>query len=447
MIELSPSGILSLVVAGAMLLLAGGLLYIDFNNRIHRAFAVLLLMRALAVGTRAFGGAFDSYASRVSVYYLLAIPFVALYFVYVYRQRYHGSHATMGAGRGWIPGVLLAGWIGVEIAYLMDHGLYRTIDTFGPLHLFENALMISAFAFIALLLARDALRTADVVPRRSRLFAAAGFALEPVYRCASQFTDAVLDTARAGGIRFLFLELDRLGLALAVGLLGVLAAQVLYRIRHTDDAVERTDLQRFLVPWLLPLASAALVLILIEIQGTFATIKLIVIFDKLWILALPLLVSYALVKYRFLEIDLKLKFVVRQSTVAAVFAGLFWVASEVLESFVDISGLMWGVLAAAAIVLALKPIQWLAQGVTERLLPTVEDTPEYRAERRLHVYRAAVDGAHKDQRITAAERDMLDHLRDELGLTGKQAAAIERQAAVAAQASGAVLEARSAEPT
>ena len=81
---------------------------------------------------------------------------------------------------------------------------------------------------------------------------------------------------------------------------------------------------------------------------------------------------------------------------------------------------------SAAIVLALKPVQRFAEGVANRLMGGVQDTPEYLRARKHQVYRAALEGAVADGVISVRERSILRRLQQELGISEREAARAER---------------------
>jgi hypothetical protein len=140
-----------------------------------------------------------------------------------------------------------------------------------------------------------------------------------------------------------------------------------------------------------------------------------------------LLLAYGVLRTQLFDIDLKIKFVLRQSTVAAMIAGLFIVASEVLESMISVSGLTLSVLVAVGILIILRPMHRFALRVTDRLMSGVQDTPEYLDARKNSVYRAAIEGAVEDGIVTDKERRILDRLREELGISPDDAAQIENE--------------------
>ena len=60
-------------------------------------------------------------------------------------------------------------------------------------------------------------------------------------------------------------------------------------------------------------------------------------------------------------------------------------------------------------------------------MPNTRNTAEYRASRKLLVYEEAVSEAHLDGGISDKERSLLVRLRDSLGISESDAAAIERK--------------------
>jgi hypothetical protein len=140
-----------------------------------------------------------------------------------------------------------------------------------------------------------------------------------------------------------------------------------------------------------------------------------------------LLLAYAVLRWQLFDIDLKVKFVLRQSTVVAMIAGGFIVASEILESMIPVSGTTVSIAVAVVILIVLRPMHRFALGMTDRLMSSVQNTPEYLDGRKNSVYRAAMEGAVEDGIVTETERRILDRLREELGISPDDAAAIENE--------------------
>ena len=140
-----------------------------------------------------------------------------------------------------------------------------------------------------------------------------------------------------------------------------------------------------------------------------------------------LLLAYAVLRSQLFDIDLKVKFVLRHSTVVAMIAGGFIVASEILESLVPVSGTTLSIAVAVAILVMLRPMHRFALRMTDGLMSSVQNTPEYLDARKNAVYRAALEGAVEDRIVTEMERRILDRLREELGISPDDAAAIENE--------------------
>jgi hypothetical protein len=140
--------------------------------------------------------------------------------------------------------------------------------------------------------------------------------------------------------------------------------------------------------------------------------------------------AYAIIRHQLFDIDLKLKWTIKQSTVAAAFVAVFFTVSEVAQSVFQSSlGSIAGIIAAGALVFAIAPLQRFAERVSETALPGVKDTAEYRLVRKREVYRAAIEAALADGEITGKERSMLASLQDQLGLSASDALELEREAA------------------
>lgn len=138
--------------------------------------------------------------------------------------------------------------------------------------------------------------------------------------------------------------------------------------------------------------------------------------------------SYGILRTQLFGVELRIKWTLRQSTVAAAFVGVFFIVSEGAALLFSAQIGPWlGILAAGALVFALAPLQNLARRVADKAMPGVQDTQEYRLVRKREVYRAAVESALQDGRITEKERDILATLAEQLGLRPTEARGIERE--------------------
>ncbi len=134
------------------------------------------------------------------------------------------------------------------------------------------------------------------------------------------------------------------------------------------------------------------------------------------------LLGYAVVRHRAFDIDLKLRFTLKQSTLAAVFIAVFvGVQSLVGEFFTATAGLIGGAVATAILVFALAPLQAMAERVAHRALPHATPIPARPAEARSQLYAELAAAAWADGLVTAKEANVLETARVQLGLSLEQA--------------------------
>lgn len=149
-------------------------------------------------------------------------------------------------------------------------------------------------------------------------------------------------------------------------------------------------------------------------------------------LAYVILMSYGVLQAQLFDIDVRIRGVLRRSTVVAVIAGFFFVGSEILETLLPVGDAVLGIFMAAVIVLLLRPLQRVAERVAARILPAVPDTDDNLDARKLDLYRAALEGALQDGVVTDREAEILRRLRAELGISEEEAARVRREMAVEA---------------
>jgi hypothetical protein len=140
-----------------------------------------------------------------------------------------------------------------------------------------------------------------------------------------------------------------------------------------------------------------------------------------------LLLTYGVLQAQLFDIQLRLKFALRHSTVAAFITVSFFVGAELLEEFIPVDSILLGVLGAGLCVLALRPIKMVAEKLANRVMEDVEDTPAYLAGRKLEVYRAALEGVFEDDVVTEKERRILAGLQENLGISDEDAARLEAE--------------------
>ncbi|HEV8358844.1 MAG TPA: hypothetical protein VGR28_00160, partial [Candidatus Thermoplasmatota archaeon] len=403
-----------IVLAGlALLAVAAWLLALDPRRRLHRAFALLLVARAMVALLLAFSFTVDDYAGRLRVYFLLALPFAALYFGWVYRETLAGR-----ARSRWVPLALLACAGAVEVAYLLDHGLFyataslggATVFAPGPLAL-AIPLKSVAFAGVACLFWRAGRAAVGRTPRDALFLAALGFALEPAFEATNAVVLMAAGPALGAVVRPplpIFPALDLVALA-AFALVVALAAGWSRALR--GPAHDAAQARRALVALGAAAASGVVMVAVLvaEVQGmvTFF-LPLNYAVGAVWTLAAPALVGYALARHRLFGVETQLRWTVKQSTLTAVFVGVFFVVSEGAEAVVsDRWGPVVGIAAAGVLLWALAPLQRAAERFAARAVPASPTPGQLSAGERAALYRDEARLAADDGRIGPRARELL----------------------------------------
>jgi hypothetical protein len=146
--------------------------------------------------------------------------------------------------------------------------------------------------------------------------------------------------------------------------------------------------------------------------------------------------AYAILRQQLLGLDLKVRWTIKQSTVAAAFVGVFFVASEGAQAFFaeSTNSSMMGILAAGALVFAIAPLQRAAERVASAAVPgggsgEVEGPGSAR-----DFYRRQLALAYADGTVGRKERAMLRELRAHLGLSAEDAERLEAEVSEGAKA-------------
>ncbi len=143
------------------------------------------------------------------------------------------------------------------------------------------------------------------------------------------------------------------------------------------------------------------------------------------LLAVPL-IAYGILRAKLFDIDLRIRWTIKQSTLAGIFVALVYLVSEGAESFLSAElGSVAGLIASAFVVFFLAPLQRFSERVASVAMPNTENTPEYVAYRKMQVYEAAIVEAQEEGGITAKERALLNRLRDSLGISPADATSLE----------------------
>lgn len=143
-----------------------------------------------------------------------------------------------------------------------------------------------------------------------------------------------------------------------------------------------------------------------------------------------LLLAYGVVTTQLFDIELKLKWTVRQGTIAAIFVAVFFFVSESATLVLsERLGPLVGIAAASLLILVLEPLKRFAGHISNAALPHAQETAEYAAFRKLQVYHAALESAYADGAVTPKERAILDSLCKSLGIHPGDAQRLEAELA------------------
>lgn len=138
--------------------------------------------------------------------------------------------------------------------------------------------------------------------------------------------------------------------------------------------------------------------------------------------------GYSILRHQFLELDVKLKFGLRQSTVAAIFIAAFFVVSELVSGLLsERIGLIAGVLTTGLLVFAIAPLQRLGERVASTALPDAKPIDERSLRERKKIYREMLESAWSDGHLSRTELQMLEVARERLQLSLDQTKQLERQ--------------------
>jgi hypothetical protein len=150
-----------------------------------------------------------------------------------------------------------------------------------------------------------------------------------------------------------------------------------------------------------------------------------------------LVLGYAILRRQLLGLDLKVKWTIKQSTVAAAFIGVFFVVSEGATTFFQQAGLgpYLGIAAAGLLVFAIAPLQRAADRVASAAMPGVKSPAQMTSDERCRAYAELARVAWADGNLSSDERDLLDAARQQLGIGVEDAQRLEREAHASAKRS------------
>ena len=406
--------------AGLFLVLAIVLLVVKFNSRLNRAFAIFLLLRGVTFLLQ-ITGRLPSQADNATLffdvarYFVLATPFVLLYFVVLYLSPRGGLRVRVAG----IAALLLV--LVMDSLYLLDHCLLDCAEApgaVGPLlPIYQSVPFAEGLAGLVL----------AVQAHRGK----ANPSTSAVAVVASAFTLLSL----AEGVQVILIVwqdqsdafLGWFGPARILGLAGCLAAATALAILVMNARRKTTGLM--LVGAAVVVGFTIVYQLVSEINGYSQALSWTNTLYGTWRLLGASLVAYALVRHQFLDLDLRINWTISRGTVVAVLLATFLVVSNIAENLLDQTlGVVAGGLATAVMLLALKPLERLGDRVALRLHPRGR-VDRMDQEARVALFREQAWVVWADGQMARKERLLLDNLRERLGIEIGQAARIEHEAA------------------
>jgi hypothetical protein len=415
----APSDLAYLLAGLAALGLVAAALAVNFNHRANRLFAIMWALWGLwdvGLGLSGFAGESASgFWARVIPYFALPFPFAALAFGLEWPRR------LLPRVPG-LPAATLAVGALLGLAYAADHGLFRSAGGPGPLGQLQALTFAPVVAVLAAAWMRAFLR--DPQGRRpAMLLMAIAWGFLSVWYSLVGAVVLSIAAREVGPFAPTIVLSDAIAIPFALVFLVGLARLA----RSGEEAVARTARRGLALVGVVVAAGAASGTALLAGGGIRDLGSL---FTGSFELLASLLMWYALLRHQLFDIQLRVRWTIRQSTVAAAFIGVFFVVSESASTFLSASGLgpYLGIAAAGLLVFALAPLQRAAERVADRAMPGVKPAGQMSHGERARVYLDAARTAWADGVLIAEERELLDRLGDSLGLSADEARRLESEA-------------------
>lgn len=414
-----------------MAALAGFLLALNPKNRANQAFALVLVLRALARTTYILGLAVEGTGAAhawwgVFPVFVILLPGAALYFLASYPEprwwpRRPGRRAAYLLGSGLLFVALYAAWPTLfwDLSAGTTSPAGPEADALaGPFFVFDTA-FLACYALIALVLLKD-VDEAGTQRSTSLSLVGVGFGLSAVFGCTTVLAVEPSVLLRHAPALALAVALP---VVAAVGLLLWTAGVLARRAWGSGDADERRSARRALT--VLPLPAVTMGASLWLLPGGGPAFEVL---SAVWNLALPVLVVYGLLRHQLFGIDLKVQWTIKQSTVAAAFISVFFMVSEGAEALLSQQlGTLLGILAAGVLVFAIAPLQRMAERLSTRAVPSGKAVDEMSHDEQADLYRDQLRFAWADGKVDRRERKRLESLRARLGLPEDKAYKLEAE--------------------
>jgi len=421
-----PADIANLAVAAATLALGAWVLALNPRRRVHRAFALLMLVTAAAYGTHAFipGSHDPAYKTMLGLFVavLLALPFAIANFGLVF-LRSHARPTNPGRRLAWRLGraALLLAAVALQAWRVTDAPRFDATDALG----FALYFVGLATAALGLAVALQ-YRRAPEEERRSTFLFALAFSVNPAYFSMVQLVNGL--TSARSPMEWVWTAAAGVAVIVCVASVAVVALSA----RANDAGGPRRNARLMAGLTLAAFVSAGVAELASLLPGPLHWGDILFVASGgAWRLAFAGIVAYGILRYCLFSLDPRFKTVLREGGFATATAILFFTVEQTLQQAVQDSvrldtlpSLAIGLGAAAGIALLLWPLHRYCGRLADRMARP-DDAAGYRR-RCLEIYRAAYLAATQDGIVTARERDALRRLADSLGLPEREVSAVER---------------------
>ncbi len=388
-----------------------------------RLFATYMIVRGVADMALIFSAA--SLADTTGVAWLYFSSWLALVqtfliggFLLIYpRRRQHLADHRLVMGLIATVGLFVAGlFLVAPHAFIaLEWGVGVDIHP-GPLFfLVELSLVAESLAALVLLMDHPHMDT--ILERRVVWFLGTGFAVLGAHWAG----EAVFEAVTRAFLDTWSWSLAALRVPLMVAQVMIFAATVvqLVRLRRAGTAAWTITGAMMAVGFAIP----ALRWLPWVVDGAAAEVAYWVAFSLLW-LVLPLFGLVAFLRYRLFDIDIRVQFAIKQSTLAAFFLFIFYSFGEVIEAMLagalrlpisEGATTAVSILMAVLLTYVLTPLQRVAERFSKSAMPAAR-LEELAQDARVQLYRDQLKVAWEDGVIRPKEQAILDQLATRLSL-------------------------------
>lgn len=130
-----------------------------------------------------------------------------------------------------------------------------------------------------------------------------------------------------------------------------------------------------------------------------------------------IVLAVGMLRVQLLDVDLRVKWTIERGTLVAIAVATIVLVAELAQIWVSSTlGVIAGIVVAVGLIFLKRPLERAAQRVADVAMPNVQDTPEWREDRKGELYQTAVRLALADGTVNEEEERQLAQLAAQLGL-------------------------------